>query len=335
MQYLFEFLRRAEYMNGEQLFFKSVKMIYERIFPPPLSDHPINRVLDPHVVNGLIYKQLMSAKPCMIARIGAFELATMINYLGVLQGRPVIKEYLKGNALDWWWNKKLLEHMQFNAGFFPPTPKNITRFCELMICESANVDILGSWLANERFFEKELRHSIRVGREPLNPYFSKNPWTKALENKKVLVVHPFAYSIESQYKKRELLFENKDILPAFELKTIKAVQSIKGEQTAFTDWFEALEYMKTQIDKIDFDVCLIGCGAYGFPLAAHVKRAGKKAVHLGGSLQLLFGIKGKRWETPDYNSQYNYAALMNEHWVRPCEEEKPKNAHKVENACYW
>ena len=27
----------------------------------------------------------------------------------------------------------------------------------------------------------------------------------------------------------------------------------------------------------------LGCGAYGFPLAAHVKRMGKKAIHMGGS----------------------------------------------------
>jgi hypothetical protein len=93
--------------------------------------------------------------------------------------------------------------------------------------------------------------------------------------------------------------------------------------------------MKCEIDKADFDVCLIGCGAYGFPLAAHVKRMGRKAVHFGGSLQLLFGIKGKRWEDPNYNPVYNYAKLMNEHWIRPDESEKPSIASKVENACYW
>ena len=58
--------------------------------------------------------------------------------------------------------------------------------------------------------------------------------------------------------------------------------------------------MKAQIDKEDFDICLIGAGAYGFPLAAYVKRKGKKAVHLGGALQLLFGIKGSRWEDPNH-----------------------------------
>lgn len=49
--------------------------------------------------------------------------------------------------------------------------------------------------------------------------------------------------------------------------------------------------MKDEIDKQDYDIALIGCGAYGFPLAAHIKRSGKKAIHLGGALQLLFGIK--------------------------------------------
>ena len=50
--------------------------------------------------------------------------------------------------------------------------------------------------------------------------------------------------------------------------------------------------MKSQMDQTDYDIALIGCGAYGFPLAAHAKRMGKQAIHMGGSLQLLFGIRG-------------------------------------------
>lgn len=85
---------------------------------------------------------------------------------------------------------------------------------------------------------------------------------------------------------------------------IRAVQSLGGN-SQFKDWFEALEYMKTEIDKVDYDICLIGAGAYGFPLAAHVKRQGKQGVHLGGALQLLFGIKGKRWEMANYDSLWD------------------------------
>jgi hypothetical protein len=138
---------------------------------------------------------------------------------------------------------------------------------------------LGSWLAHERLFEEVLQNSAKIHFELLNPFFSKIPWTKALEGKKVLVVHPFATTIEKQYIKRELLFKD-NLLPEFELQTIKAVQSIAGSPTQFTDWFVALDYIKTEIDKHDYDICLIGCGAYGFPLAAHVKRTGKKALYV-------------------------------------------------------
>ena len=55
-------------------------------------------------------------------------------------------------------------------------------------------------------------------------------------------------------KKRELLFKNPDILPEFEsLTVIKAVQSLGGDSHGFSDWFEALEYMKAEIDKVDYD----------------------------------------------------------------------------------
>lgn len=99
--------------------------------------------------------------------------------------------------------------------------------------------------------------------------------------------------------------------------------------------------MEDEIDKEDYDICLLGCGAYGFPLAAHVKRQGKQAVHLGGALQLLFGIKGKRWEDPNYgvkewNIPYgSYTALMNKYWIRPDNITSPPNIQQVEGGCYW
>lgn len=43
---------------------------------------------------------------------------------------------------------------------------------------------------------------------------------------KVLVIHPFEDTIKSQYQKREKLFPGTDILPEFELKTLKAVREI-------------------------------------------------------------------------------------------------------------
>ena len=245
-----------------------------------------------------------------------------------------ILSYIVGKSNAWWWNEHNLENMHIVAGFFPSEKSEYEKFCELMLDDIPEVDVLGSWLADESVFNKELEYSAKINFELLNPYFSIIPWTKALEGKKVLVVHPFVSTIENQYKKREFLFRD-NLLPIFELQTVKAVQSYAKNPTQFSDWFAALDYMKSEIDKHDYDICLIGCGAYGFPLAAHVKRKGKKAIHLGGSLQLLFGISGKRWEDANYNSFYNYAKLINESWVKPGKEEKPKNASIVEGACYW
>jgi len=288
----------------------------------------------------IIYEALVSDKPCMIARFGSTELLCLKNYLGVKNNKGKYLDYICGKAQPWWWELNIINQMQQWSGFFPANKDKIEKFCELMIQDIPEVDILGSWLADEELFEKELKNAEKIHLRLLEPYWSDAPWSRALEGKKVLVVHPFAKEIEQQYQKRELLFKN-GILPNFELITIKAVQSLAEEETEFKDWFEALEYMKGEIDKVDYDICLIGCGAYGFPLAAHVKRMGKKGFHYGGALQLLFGIRGKRWEDPNYGVKvweipYGfYPNLMNEHWIRPTNIGKPQKAEIVEGACYW
>ncbi|WP_212635305.1 hypothetical protein [Pseudozobellia thermophila] len=289
----------------------------------------------------LIYKALTKDGPCMIARFGAFELTTVVNYLGVKKQDRNILKFIKGRSIQWWWNKKTLFHMQNNAGFFPPTEEKIAQFCELMLADMKGVDILGSWVANEQYVVGQMKARL-VHLRLLEPFYATKPWTRALQGKKVLVVHPFTETIARQYERRKQLFANPDVLPEFaSLGLIKAVQTLGKGDDAFADWFAALEWMKDEIDKHDYDICLIGCGAYGFPLAAHVKRQGKKAVHIGGALQLLFGIKGKRWEDPRYGvRQWGipegfYTDLMNEYWVRPGEKERPKTADQVEGACYW
>ncbi|WP_298032683.1 hypothetical protein [uncultured Alistipes sp.] len=313
---------------------KGCRKIYNR-FNGRQRKQPLGQEYNPDKAAEIIYNHLSGVKPCMIARFGSTELMTIVNYLGVKNHRRSILGYIKGTAPAWWWEKSALEQMQRWSGFFPPTEKNIEQFCQLMIEDTKQVDVLGSWLSDEQYLNQELSQAESICFTFLDPFWSHSPWTQALKDKKILVVHPFAETIRQQYKKRELLFKNPNILPPFELYTLKAVQSLGGESNGFKDWFEALYYMKAEMDKIDYDICLLGCGAYGFPLAAHAKRQGKKAVHIGGKLQLLFGIKGQRWENPNYSNTYDFTQFMNEYWVRPSPEEKPQSADEVENACYW
>lgn len=310
---------------------KALRKIYGKLFATKSSAYD-RGITDPDKASELIYNLLTSGKPCMIARYGAFELTSVINYLGVKNAQHSCLKYITGNELQWWWNKRLMGFMQSNAGFFPSTEENLMKFGDMMVEDSKQLDILGSWLPEEEILKKYFNLSYQsIFLKYLEPYWNNLPWTRYLEGKRVVVVHPFAESIKNQYDNyRDKIFENPMVLPNFtSLRVVKAVQSLGGN-SEFKGWFEALEYMKDKVDQEDYDVCLIGCGAYGFPLAAHVKRMGKQAIHLGGALQLLFGIRGNRWDNMD-----EYKPLINEYWTRPKGDEIPQAKDKVENGCYW
>jgi hypothetical protein len=240
----------------------------------------------------------------------------LAKYIGVKNATKEYLKYIQGKIQSWWWEENSINQMKQFGGFFPAQADKMEQFCELMIQDMPVVDVLASRLPYERLFDKELEACEKTAFELLNPLFTTIPWTMALQGKKVLVVHSLADQIAKQYLKRGLLFKN-EVLPKFELKTIQPALSGTGNAKVFKDWFEALDYMKAEIDKVEYDVCLIGdCSAYGFPLAAHVKRMGKKSIQFRGSLQLLFSNWDKKERDRNYNSNYNYDQVINEHWVK-------------------
>lgn len=296
-------------------------------------------VLSREEANDAIINLLTSDSPCMIARYGANELAATVNYLGVKENNHSYWGYARGTSLAWWWYDSVRYSLSNNAGFFPATDEQLCRFGQLMLDDSKYVDLLGTSQKDESYMVDYLSADVKYIRlSNFEPFWNKEPWTKTLKDKKVLVVYPLAETILRQYEKRHHLFENQDILPDFRsLNVIKAVQSLGGSNSEYNTWFDALYKMEEQIEEIDFDVCLIGCGAYGFPLAAFVKRLGKKAIHMGGAVQLLFGITGGRWDKPIIEDGLilDFNQLINDYWVRPELAERPNNHHKVENSCYW
>ena len=321
-----------------QNFIKTLKKArnkYQKIFPAKnnFGVSYANAAFQQQEASDLIKEKLLDKKPAMVCRFGSVELNCVLNYCFIHQNKTLLSKstsYLTGKTKAFWWEAETIETMCNNAGFFPKSTPLLEKFSELMLEDMKQVDVLGSWLLEESFIDSYMPNAVKVRLPDLEPYYHQNPWTEALAGKTVLVIHPYEASILAQYKKRNFLFENKKILPDFNLKTIKAVQSIANNKTEFSNWFDALHSMFEKIEKTDFDIAIIGCGAYGFSLAAHVKRLGKKAVHLGGATQLLFGIKGKRWEDHDYISK-----LMNENWIKPLPIEYPANFTKVEDGCYW
>lgn len=282
----------------------------------------------------LIRDKILEGKPLMIARFGSTELNCILNYYFIQQGLlGNVKNIFLGIPYFLKMKSGIVNNMEVLSGFFPPTSANIERFCEMSLKDLPEIDILGSWLNQEKFLYQYFNHQhVRVRLGDITPLRHTHPWSIALEGKKVLVVHPFEDTIIKQYGKRAFLFKDQRVLPVFELKTLKAVQSIAGTKTPYKDWFEALDYMRDKIAHIDFDIAILGCGAYGMPLAADIKRMGKQAIHFGGETQTLFGIKGKRWEDKIYNYHNKF---YNDYWVRASNEETPANVNKVEGACYW
>ncbi len=270
--------------------------------------------------NAWIHAQLLGPDPVMIGRIGGVEWSCVMAAMGQ-QGResPRFKKGIRDQMIE-------------NAGFFPPTHDQLARFSAVMVASVGQVDGVAVWGKPHEpdFMAQFCPQAALFPLRSLDGYRFEAPWTAALAGKKVLVIHPFVETIAAQYARRDRLFENPHTLPEFELKLLKAVQSVGGEPTPYATWFEALEAMIAQVQDIDFEIALIGAGAYGFPLAAAIKKMGKKAVHIGGSTQILFGIKGRRWDAdPVVRSYYNA------YWARASVAETPQFAQKVEGATYW
>lgn len=256
-------------------------------------------------------------KPFMAARFGTSEGAALY-------------EYWKRKVLGGDYSAKYLDQICTLSGFFPNSLEKIYTWAELETECCSELDLLGTmnFVGEEWIYRTFCSQAKLIPASGLSS--ASKGWAWVLEGKKVLVVHPFTDSIEHQYyNNREKIFPGTNALPLFDLTCIKAVQTIAdATDNRFSDWFEALDYMTEEISKKNFEVALLGCGAYGFPLASRIKKMGKTAIHMGGSLQTLFGIKGGRWDQ-------KYSNMYNDAWIYPSEKETPAGFEKVEGGCYW
>lgn len=285
--------------------------------------------------NLLIADLIKTDKPFMVGRLGSTETRFLVNQLlqkTIKSDLVGISKTLSGDInILWKKDPVFLDNLCLLSGFFPNDVSLAEKFIETYNQSIKNLDILGVW--NEMEYQVEnIPETVKLCKiRELEPWFYDEPWSYQLKGKKVLLIHPFENSIKSQFLIKDQIYNNEKMLPDFELKTIRAVQTIAGQKSEFKTWFDALDSMKDQIVKTDFDVAIIGCGAYGFPLASFVKDLGKQAIHLGGVTQLLFGIKGKRWEEWEHYTKLR--KNNGENWIFA--NEIPENFQKIEGGCYW
>ena len=286
------------------------------------------KMLDTNNSSELLSELIKSPQPFAVGRVGLFELAAMRMYeFEVKKKYPIV-----------------MENIYNCAGFFP---NDISYGYEFNNCMKDAMSVMNIQAASRNIMENYfIDHYLPKDSVVCDSFdlfevckLGNDSWTKALTSKKVLVVTSFPESVKIQYEKREKLFLGTDILPEFELKTYKPLMTVGNlKDDRFDNWFEALYFMADEILNIDFDIALLGCGAYGYPLAAEIKRGGRQAVHMGGAIQLMFGIMGKRWDGTrpgsDGKMRADVAKYYNDDWIYPIEE-KPADADKVEYGPYW
>ena len=231
-----------------------------------------------------------------------------------------------------------LQHEVENiAGLYPYNIQTTKKFASDMRTALKEVDLIPKWnkvnpLFEQYVFDKYCPQAYKTELQHLEPYFFNKPWTDHLEGKTVLVLSPFNESIEKNFPNLEKIWNGK-IKPNFKLKTIKYPFALKINPVAQQMWSASDHVLATHLElikDIEFDVCITGTGYTSLLIAAEAKKMGKTGIHLGGSTQILFGIKGQRWrEIKEFQSMFN------EHWTDPMECEKPVLREKVEGGCYW
>ncbi len=236
-------------------------------------------------------------------------------------------------ALSW---KRAGRQLYEQAGVYPCGKETFYRFVNFFREILPQCDVLVAWFnkGEDRLLRRYAPQAKLVTFYVLGypPYKVQNPWPAALAGKKVLLVSPFTETARAQHARLGLVWpKNPEMRAAYSLQTLRTplhAHLIKEPQ--YADWFAGHEQLCAAMDAVDYDVALIGCGAWSLPLCVHARKRGKIGIHLGGVTQLFYGIRGKRWD-----EHPPLVPLYNEYWVRPSGEEAPKNAVSIESGCYW
>ena len=274
--------------------------------------------------NDLVANALQSDCAQAIGKLGSVELQAIRSYL---------KRY---KAVDWEVSTQAYRRVLFtNAGVFPNKADVFCQYCDFLLEDVLpKLTVFAVWF-NVGEASIHRRYSCQaqlVNARALESYYSDSiPWTKVLQGKRVLVVHPFESTIKAQFLRRHEIWAGRpSILPDMELETLRVPQLPSLVPPTHPSWFAALDYLKKRMSDIEFDVALIGAGAYSLPLAVYARQMGKHGIHLGGTTQVYFGIMGRRWDEHPVISKY-----YNQSWQRPLPQDTPTGASIIEGGCYW
>jgi len=277
-------------------------------------------LLIPHTeFHGRVVQAVANGQPLAVGRLGGVEASILM--------------WAEGAANLRWPICSLFSDTQSgatNAGIRPRNKDSYRVFADLCRKAMAGLDLQGVWSsgyeavcigkgARREFFNVEI-----TGPDGANP----NHWLCSLQGKRVLVVSPFDGTIQKQIPRLAGVWPKSDWMSGTEFRSVPFPYLI--DEGCPETWWEVYERIGETVLRGDYDVALFGCGGLGLPFAHLAKKAGRVGIHLGGHLQLIFGIYGKRHIEQDWHRQH-----INDAWVRPDADEVAKTASRVEGGCYW
>lgn len=284
------------------------------------------------IIKETILKALATGEGALIGRHGSTELTWIL----VQEQYPDQIDRVRAKAAERY------------SGIFPSDDPAISReFLDEYKGATATADVFAAcWYQalsrNEfEYLNRVCPSAMKVPLRALEPYYSPEAvrWTKALEGQSVCVVSSFAESMKGQRLKREEIWDDKaaSILPEgvswHFVRSYFCPLIAKGKcewPEGILSWKGAVDYLEREVIATGSRVVLLGCGGLAMPLAGRLKKAGKIVIVMGGSIQILFGIMGRRWDTHDVISGFYTPG-----WVSPREDEVPGGAMMIEGGCYW
>ena len=241
--------------------------------------------------------------------------------------------------------RMLAFHALDNSGIFPADPNFYATFVEFYVATLRQLDYVGLFLEPAAMEAELIRfHGLRnqltyfQDQEPdrSSPSNAANCYLPYFAGKRILLVCPFANLLRQ--RATQVIFQGvwsktgkKWFYPAH----VDALEFPYGfaatTQARYTTALALLDHITGEIARREFDVALIAAGGLAIPLAAFVKRMGKIGVSLGGHLQVLFGVLGKRWrEMPGWRETY-----VNEWWIDMPDVYKPVEPNVGDLGSYW
>jgi hypothetical protein len=234
-----------------------------------------------------------------------------------------------------------------NAGIFP-----LSNISDLLKWQTASIDATSSsdilatgWykplVDSEQVSLKQWKfQGIQVPLRSLEPYYVEpsEQWTQCLSGHRVAVISSFTKTMQKQLAKKDMVWTpTNQVIPDDVhwswVQTGYSPDIAKGHNEwppGIKSWSHAVEYAVSEVIDQGARFALIGCGGLSMPIAKALKDRGVIAIVLGGAIQVLFGIKGRRWENHEIISKF-----WNDSWTYPSKDEIPQNAHVIEGGCYW